>query len=165
MKVDFNLIENRKPPIEQQHLDGIKALIDGAWGNASDLFSARNHVRIEQNRKPKVGKQSDLNVVLEGRFEENGWQGSDGRYFKDLTWIRFSFRHSMSLGSDFLEAFRVHKLEGFQLICLMYADENLLQDIWPSGGQALCSYNKASAYWSQLHSVLEMPLVLGRLYI
>ena len=163
MKVDFD--SNVDVKLQLQHLEEIKALMDGAWGNASDLFSARNHVRIEQNRAPKVGKQSDLNDVLEGRFEENGWQGSDGRYFKDSTWIRFSFRHSMSLGSDFLEAFRVHKLESFQLICLMYADENLLENIWPSGGQALCSYDKASAYWSQLHSVLEMPLVLGRLYI
>lgn len=163
MKVDFASIDDGK--LQSQHLQEVKRLMEGAWGSASDLFAARNHVRKEQNRTPKVGKQSDLNDVLEERFEENGWQGSDGRYFKGSAWIRFSFRHSMSLGSDFLEAFRVYKLEGFELICLMYADENLLENIWPSGGQALCSYDKASAYSIQLHSVLEMPLVLGRLYI
>ncbi len=163
MKVEFDSIEDRK--LQSQHLLEVKTFMGGVWGSAFDLFAARNHVRKEQNRTPKVGKQSDLNDVLEERFEENGWQGSDGRYFKDSTWIRFSFRHSMSLGSDFLEAFRVHKLEEFKLICLMYADENLLEEIWPSGGQALCSYEKASAYWSQIHSVLGMPLVLGRLYI
>lgn len=163
MKVEFHPFDDKK--LGAHHLAEVKKLMDGAWGSASDLFSARNHVRREQNRTLKVGKQSDLNEVLEGRFEESGWQGSDGRFFKDSTWIRFSFRHSMSLGSDFLEAFRVHKLEGFQLICLMYADENLLENIWQSGGQALCSYDKASAYWSQLYSVLEMPLVLGRLHL
>lgn len=163
MKVDFDPFEDNK--LVLSHLAEVKALMDGAWGSASDLFSARNHVRREQKRTLKVGKQSDLNEVLEERFQERGWQGSDGRYFKDSTWIRISFRHSMSLGSDFLEAFRVHKLERFQLISLMYADEDLLENIWPSGGQALCSYDKASAYWTQLHAVLEMPLVLGRLHI
>ncbi len=70
----------------------------------------------------------------------------------------------MSLGSDFLEAFRVYELEGFQVVCLMYADENLLQKIWPTGGLALCSYEKSIAYWSQLNTVLNMPLVIGRLH-
>ena len=163
MKVEFSTSYDENSQFK--NLLEIKRFIDGAWGSASDLFATRNHVRREQNRSLKIGKQSDLNEVLEERFEDNGWQGSDGRYFKDSTWIRFSFRHSMSLGSDFLEAFRVHKLEEFQLICLMYADENLLENIWPSGGQALCSFDKALAYWSQLHSVLEMPLEIGRLHL
>jgi hypothetical protein len=162
MKVEFE--STNKEALESRYLSEVKTILDGAWSSASDLFSARNHVRKEQNRTLKVGKQSDLNDVLQARFEENLWRGSDGRFFKDSIWIRFSFRHSMSLGSDFLEAFRVHKIEGFQVMCLMYADENLLEKIWPSGGQALCSFEKSSAYWSQLNSVLDMPLVIGRLY-
>lgn len=162
MKVEFE--STYQQALASPWLSEIRSILDGAWGSALDLFSARNHVRQQQKRTPKVGKQSDLNDVLEARFEENLWHGSDGRFFKDSIWIRFSFRHSMSLGSDFLEAFRVYNLEGFQVVCLMYADENLLQKIWPSGGQALCSYEKSIAYWSQLNTVLNMPLVIGRLH-
>jgi hypothetical protein len=162
MKVEFE--STYQGALESPHLAEVKSILDGAWGSAVDLFSARNHVREQQKRNPKVGKQSDLNEVLEARFEQNLWHGSDGRFYKDSIWIRFSFRHSMSLGSDFLEAYRVHKLEGFQVVCLMYADENLLQKIWPSGGQALCSYEKSVDYCSQLNTVLNMPLVIGRLH-
>jgi hypothetical protein len=162
MKVEFE--STNEVALASRYLSEIKSILDGAWSTASDLFSARNHARTEQNRTPRVGKQSDLNEVLQARFEENLWHGSDGRFFKDSNWIRFSFRHSMSLGSDFLEAFRVHKLEGYQVVCLMYADEILLKKIWPSGGQALCSFEKSSAYWSQLNSILDMPLVIGRLH-
>lgn len=145
-------------------LSEVKKIVAGAWLSASDSFEASNDARKEHKKPPKVGKQAYLNKELESRFCDGGWQGLNGRFFKENTWIRFSFRHSMSLGSDFLEAFRVYKLEQFQTVCLMYADEELLREIWPSGGQALCSFEKANAYWAQLHTVIDMPLAIARLH-
>jgi hypothetical protein len=148
-----------------QEFSNLNSVLNGSWEEAIYSFKAANEVRLKQGRNLKVGKQADLNNVLEERLIAAGWNGSEGRFFQSANWLRYSFRHSMSLGSDFLDAFRMHKIEKFEKIALIYASEKLLKEIWPGGGGALCSFEKAESYWSQFENILKMPLWLGKLEI
>lgn len=79
------------------------------------------------------------------------------------SWLRVTFRHQMSLGSDILDAIKVCKKEGMEQAIILAANKSTLQLISPNDANALVSFEKLqSEIWS-LNGALDIPLIIGEL--
>lgn len=162
MKIDFR--RPATPMAPSREIEQIGTVIHGTWETAAAGFDASNLARLASGKKPSSGLQSFLNDAIDESFLDNGWLGSHGRYSKGDTWVRLSFRHSMSLGSDFFDAQRQHKLENFKHVVLLYAHHELLKRISPKDGGSLCSFERASLVIQDLEVMSQgFPIWLGRI--
>ena len=107
--------------------------------------------------------QRYLNEVLIERFTSNGWDGEAGYFYKNKTWIRITFRHQMSLGSDFLDALKVCKLEGMEQALILAANRKTLDLISPNDASAIVSFEKLEREVISLNGVIDIPLLIGEL--
>ena len=112
------------------------------------------------------GVQPYLNRLLEARFAAAAWEGRDGRFRKEDTWVRVTFRHQMSLGADFLDAMRLAKKEGVGEVAICAATTTFLTLISPNDAKTLVSYEKLISLAAELHGVLtHSGLVASRPYL
>lgn len=162
MRVDF-----REPNFEvtpSEEMLSIPAAFTGVWETALAQFEASNFAKLSRGKKPSLGIQGQLNDAIDFGFHNQGWSGGEGRYAKGNTWVRLSFRHSMSLGSDFLDAQRQILLEGFEYVALIYAHQHFLKKISPKDGGSLCSFERAALLLHDLETISpSLPIWLGRL--
>lgn len=162
MKVEFS----RAPWFEGNPSPTLLSLNDsllGVWSECADTFSAQVIAARNRGHAGPKGMQKQLNGAITLRLEADGWSGSDGRFIKDRSWVRITFRHQMSLGSDFLEALRVYSLENAVECAIIAAPHSLLRLISPRDANVLCSYEKVEVMSQQLVGVLDTPLFTGRL--
>jgi hypothetical protein len=164
MKLDYrqpaSLVEPNNEILE------VMRCLQGAWETAAAAFQASNLSKTARGQKPSSGMQAYLTDAIDEGVQSEGWSGGDGRYSKNQTWIRVSFRHSMSLGSDFLDAQRQLKLEKYEQVALIYAHQALLKRISPKDGGSLCSFERASLLIHDLEAMSpNLPVWLGRLDI
>ena len=138
-------------------------LLDGVWREAALEFHAIRELRLQNGGPEPKGVQKFLNKAIEGRFSEAGWEGSDGRFRRDDTWIRVTFRHQMSLGSDFLDAFWLSKKEGVSQCLILAAPLEFLRIITPNDADALVSFEKVMQKVALLNGIYDVPLILGSL--
>ncbi len=162
MKVDF-----REPTgsfVQSEEIKSIPLALIGVWETAMAQFEASNYVKVTHGKKPALGIQGQLNDAIDFGFNAQGWSGGDGRYAKGRTWVRVSFRHSMSLGSDFLDAQRQIILEDFEQVALIYAHQHLLKQISQKDGGSLCSFERAALLLYDVETISpSLPIWLGRL--
>src|SRR5437660_11907974 len=92
--------------------EAIDILGRDVWREAAIEFYAERRAKEQRRLRTPKGIQPFLNGVIDRRFEENGWSGTSGRFRKKSTWVRVTFRHQMSIGSDFMDALRLHVKEG-----------------------------------------------------
>jgi hypothetical protein len=78
-------------------------------------------------------------------------------------WIRITFRHQMSLGSDFTDALKVSRRSGFSEVLIAAATGNFLKIISPNDAAALTSHEKVWAEAVDLIGCLDIPLLVGSL--
>lgn len=147
----------------QALLEACDILGDDTWRDAAVGFYAERAARIRRGRSAPKGIQPELNKVIARRFEHAGWFGSDGRFAKDRTWVRVTFRHQMSLGSDILDAARLCAKEGYVQVAIIAAESTFLRTISPNDYGALVSFEKLRIAIAELQGVLEIPLFLGAL--
>ena len=107
--------------------------------------------------------QRYLNEVIAKRFTSNGWTGEAGYFFKGKTWVRITFRHQMSLGSDILDAIKVCKKEGMQQAVILAANRRTLDLISPNDAAAIVSFEKLEREILNLNGALDIPLLYGEL--
>lgn len=107
--------------------------------------------------------QKVLNKVIEEKFHSAGWDGDSGYYVRNRTWVRVTFRHQMSLGSDIVDAIKVCKKEGIELAVILAANRQTLNVISPNDAGALVSYEKLRNEVMSLDGALDIPLVIGEL--
>lgn len=107
--------------------------------------------------------QKTLNSIIERKFLEHGWSGDSGYFFKSETWIRITFRHQMSIGSDFIDALKVCKKEGMRLAIILAASRRTLSIVSPNDAAALVSFEKLQSELLSLEGVIDIPLVIGEL--
>jgi hypothetical protein len=105
--------------------------------------------------------QSELNRVISERFAAGGWMGDDGRFAKERTWIRVTFRHQMSLGSDLIDAMKLCTKEQYELAVILAADAKTLRLISPNDAPALVSFEKLRIAVADLEGVTDIPLLIG----
>jgi hypothetical protein len=135
----------------------------GSWAQAATEFYAVRLAKEANKAKAPKGVQPFLNKVLDQRFLEAGWEGVSGRYWKAGTWVRVTFRHQMSLGSDLLDALKVCRKSGFDRAVILAADLPFLRTISPNDAAALTSYEKLRIEVAELNGCIEFPLIIGRL--
>lgn len=152
-----------KPQLTQETIEAIDLIKDDVWKEASVLFAAERDTKLKTGKSAPKGMQRYLNEVLVKRFTDNGWMGEAGYFFKDKTWVRVTFRHQMSLGSDILDAIKVCKKEGIQQAVILAANRRTLNIISPNDAAAIVSFEKLEKEIMSLDGALDIPLIIGEL--
>jgi len=143
--------------------EAVEIIGDNVWRDASIRFSAERDFKQREGKNAPKGMQRFLNEILNDRFKQKEWFADSGYYFKEKTWLRVTFRHQMSLGSDILDAIKVCKKEGMEQAIILAANKSTLQLISPNDANALVSFEKLqSEIWS-LNGALDIPLIIGEL--
>ena len=142
-------------------LNAIEAIAANVWSEAAIRFYADRAAKLRRGKSAPKGMQAELNRVIAERLEEAGWTGADGRFMKGGTWIRVTFRHQMSLGSDLIDAMKVCKNGGCELAVILAADSATLKTISPNDAAALVSFEKLRIAVADLAGVTDIPLLLG----
>lgn len=138
-------------------------LLDGVWREATNLFLIQRELRRELGKSEPLGVQAFLNDVISQRFFGAGWTGDEGRFSKGQTWVRITFRHQMSLGSDLYDAIRLPRAEDVKQCVILAADDDFLKVITPRDWRSLCSFSKLSAQIAQMDGSFSPPLIIGEL--
>jgi hypothetical protein len=162
MRIEFTNTPWFKGEISQEATNASQ-LIDGIWREATNEYVAIRESRMQQGLREPKGFQSHLNRIIDYRFNDAGWDGEGGRFVNGDTWIRITFRHQMSIGSDFLDALRVVRREGVQFAAICAAPLEILRVISPNDAAALTSFEKLNLLAASLDDVFDIPLVLGAL--
>lgn len=152
-----------KPQLTQETMEAIELLKDNVWRKASVVFAAERGAKLRLGKNAPKGMQRYLNEVIDYRFTSNGWIGEAGYFVKESTWIRITFRHQMSLGSDILDAIKVCKKEGIQQAVILAANKKTLDLISPNDASAMVSFEKLEREIMSLNGALDIPLLFGEL--
>lgn len=163
MKATLYSVPWAKPKFTEELSEAIGIIGDNIWRDASIHYIAERENKIKAKKSPPKGMQRQLNEVLVNRFKEKGWYSDSGYFVKNRTWIRITFRHQMSLGSDIIDALKVCKIEGMELAVILAADRETLNVISPNDAAAIISFEKLQNEILSLNGAMDIPLVIGRL--
>lgn len=152
-----------KTQMTDETAEALELLKNDVWKDASVLFAAERETKMKSGRTAPKGMQRYLNEVIIKRFTSNGWMGEAGYFFKNKTWIRVTFRHQMSLGSDILDAIKVCKKEGMEQAVILAANRKTLNLISPNDAAAIVSFEKLEREIMSLNGALDIPLLYGEL--
>lgn len=148
-----------QPTPELQSAIGL--LADDVWSETAVRFHADREAKLRRARRAPKGMQSELNRVINERFTAGGWIGGEGRFGKERTWVRVTFRHQMSLGSDLIDAMKMCKKERYELAVILAADNKTLRLVSPNDAAALVSFEKLRIAVADLDGVTDIPLLIG----
>ena len=152
-----------KPKLTSEASEVVDIFGDNLWAEASVEFYAQRDAKLSAGQRAPKGMQGTLNELIQQRFIDAGWHGDSGYFFKRSTWLRVTFRHQMSLGSDIVNALKVCKKEGVELAMIVAADRETLKVISPNDAGALVSFEKLQAEVQSLDGALDIPLLYGSL--
>lgn len=141
----------------------INQILEGIWHEAAMAYAAEYRARELGGRKKPVGVQRYLNATAEDRFGEASWSPYGGTYFKDGIWLRITYRHQMSLGSNIIDALKAVGKYNFQVAIIAAATESFLDLISPADARALTSFEKLLAEVNDLAGVVSAPIIVGEL--
>ena len=127
------------------------------------MFAAERDAKLSVGKSAPKGMQRYLNEVLVKGFSDKEWFADSGYFVKNNTWIRVTFRHQMSLGSDILDAIKVCKKEGIQQAVILAASRKTLDIVSPNDAAALVSFEKLENEIISLNGALDIPLLIGEL--
>lgn len=144
-------------------MEACDILGDGVWREAAIDFYALRSAKLRQGRIAPKGMQGELNRIVDDRFSRNGWIGSNGRFVKNGTWLRTTFRHQMSLGSDILDAAKVCSREKCTQAVILAGETDWLQIVSPNDFGALVTFEKLRMAVIELKGVIDTPLFIGSL--
>ena len=143
--------------------EAIDIIQQDVWKDASIRFYALRDSKSKSGKSAPKGMQRFLNEILVERFRDKGWEGDAGYFFKEKTWIRITFRHQMSLGSDIVDAIKVCKKQGMELAIILAANRQTLNVVSPNDAAALVSFEKLQKEIMDLDGAIDIPLVIGEL--
>ena len=131
-------------------------------GTTAKAKAQYNQIKRKGESVPK-GMQSTINKLLDAKFEQAGWTVKDGRYTKNGTYVRVTFRHAMSLGTDVLDAMKACAKDGVELVALFACGLDALRTIAPTQATSMVSYEKLVREVNDLNGVIDIPLIIGEL--
>lgn len=152
-----------KGEMTQEAAEAVAIIANNVWKEASILFSAERSARLNQNMSAPKGMQKYLNLVLVNKFSEKDWICDAGYFVKNRTWIRITFRHQMSLGSDILDAVKVCRKNNMETAIILAANLDTLKIISPNDAAALVSFEKLEREMYDLDGAIDIPLIIGEL--
>lgn len=155
----------KRPPwyAEEPTSEAIEALtlLMGLWGEAAIRFTS---VRAAQAAKGKItifGLQKHINEIIDERFTQHKWEGSNSRYRKGDTWVRVTFRHQMSVGAELFDVIKMTSREKIRQSLLLAASNDFLKIISPRDAGSLTSFEKLAQEMTYMAGAAEVPLILG----
>jgi len=151
------------PEMTDAGKEAVEIIGDDVWAEASVLFYAERDARLRLGKRAAKGMQGTINRLLIKKFRDSGWYAKSGYFLKDDTWIRVTFRHQMSLGSDIIDAQKVCHRSGIRLAMILAADQATLDIISPNDSKLLVSFEKLEREIIDLDDVIDIPLLYGKL--
>lgn len=151
------------PEMSTEGSEAIKIIADNLWADSAAQFYAERDAKLRMGKRAAKGMQATLNKMLVDKFSNCDWYAEAGYFIKGDTWVRVTFRHQMSLGSDIVDAQKVCAKFGIKLAMILAADRNTLSIISPNDAAALVSFEKLEREILDLDGVIDIPLVYGRL--
>lgn len=149
--------------LTDEGIEALQIIGDNVWRDASIQFAGARDVKNRAGKSAPKGMQRYLNDILKKRFLDKGWDGDAGYFVKESTWVRITFRHQMSLGSDIVDAIKVCKKEGMELAMIFAATRQTLNLVSPNDAAALISFEKLQREVFCLDGAIDIPLVIGEL--
>lgn len=143
------------------NVEAVNDEIRGSWSEAAQRFASDRRAKLAAGQRPPSGVQPYLNRVLDEWLTKAGWDGVGRRYFKDDIWLRITFRHQMSLGSDLLDAIKVTAKGGARIAVVAAAGEEFLRAVTPNDASVLTSFEKLAAEARDLEGALRNPILIG----
>lgn len=163
MKTNLYAAPWTTPELTEEAKEAVKIISDDVWKEASIRYAAERDAKIRAGKSAPKGLQKYINEVLGEKFIAKGWEGGAGYFFKKQTWVRITFRHQMSLGSDFIDAVKVCKKEGMKLAIILAANYDTLKLVSPNDASAIVSYEKLANEVISLYGAIDIPLLIGEL--
>ena len=163
MKVRLIAPPGGAPALTSEVEEAVEILGSNVWAESSVEFYANREAKISVGKHAPKGMQQTLNAIIDKKFHDAGWDGDAGYYVKNTTWIRVTFRHQMSLGSDIVDALKVCKKEGLTLAVILAANRKTLNVISPNDAAAIVSFEKLHNEIVSLNGALDIPLLIGEL--
>lgn len=144
-------------------MDTVVSPLRGSWAEAATLYAADRSAKLGAGKRPPIGVQPHLNKVLSERYREAGWDGHGQRFLKEGVWLRVTFRHQMSIGSDILDALKVLAKGHAQVAIIAAATTEFVRVISPNDVNVLTSFEKLVAEVRDLDGAVSAPVLIGRL--
>ena len=163
MRLRYTAAPWAAPELTPEAAELADILADDVWSESSVEFYAKRDAKIRLGKRAPKGMQKTLNAVIDRKLTEAGWLGDSGYYVKGSTWARITFRHQMSIGSDFLDALKVCKKQGMELAVIIAANRETLDVITPNDAAALVSFEKLRSLALDLDGAMDIPLLIGEL--
>ena len=159
MKVALDTPPWGSPEPTKELMEAISIIGSGTTAAAK----AQYNQLIRKGESVPKGMQKVINKLLDLKFEKAGWSVNDGRYLKNGTYVRITFRHAMSTGTDILDAMKLCAKDDVVLAALFACSLPALRTIAPSQASSMVSFEKLSAEIRELDGVIDIPLLLGEL--
>lgn len=144
-------------------LTEINDVIDGSWAEASSDYAADWRAKALVGKRGPVGVQKYLNAVLDKRFQNAGWGVYASTYTTATDWWRFTFRHQMSAGSNFLDALKVVGRYDYRIAVITAPTREFLEVISPADAGSLTSFEKIQAELVDLKGIISAPVIVASL--
>lgn len=151
------------PEMTAEGAEAIDIIADNLWADSATQFYSERDAKLRMGKRAAKGMQATLNKVLVEKFTSRDWYAEAGYFMKGDTWVRVTFRHQMSLGSDIIDAQKVCAKFGIKLAMILAADRMTLNIISPNDAAALVSFEKLEREIMDLEGVIDIPLVYGKL--
>ena len=141
-------------------------ILDGnLWEDTVETYLTDCATKEAADKRRLKGMQTTMNQLLKERFTAYGWDAHAGHFRKGDTWVRVTFRHQMSLGSDILEAMKVCALKGVELAMIVVGDRDMLNRLAPGQGNSMVSFEGVKHEVETLNGVIDIPLIVGGLVL
>lgn len=159
MKIDFRVAGN----VDDSLLGDISSSISDVWRLSATDYYARHTAAVALKKKVPLGMQKSINQNLNFELPRAGWDGKEGRFWKDNVWLRITFRHGMSIGSDFMDGLLLAYREGVKVAVIAAPSLAFAKLVTPNDGASLVTFEKLEEYFSRAHPLFQIPLVIGKL--
>jgi hypothetical protein len=144
-------------------LAGIQEALAGVWAESANDYAAKYWAAEAAKKAPPKGVQAQINQVIEKKLRIEGWEGTDGRFVRNNTFLRVTFRHQMSLGSDFMDALMLAQREGIECAVIAAAALDFAKKITPRDFNSIVTFEKLVPYYTRVLPLFPIPLAIGEL--
>lgn len=163
MKVQFSSAPWSEVPFTSELHEASQIFSDIVWEEASAKYRFECDTKIAAGLKPPKDVHASLNSIIDAKFKDDEREGCNGYFRKGRTWVRVTFRHKMSLGSDIYSALKVCKKEGVEVAIIIVADKDALHLISPEDANSMMSFEDLQGEVQGLTGVIDIPLLIGQL--
>ena len=163
MKISINGLTQDKDKLLIDLQYYLTNLFDNVLEYSVNSYIAYNSFAEKNEQRKLSGLQKTINERVDNLFVNDGWFVVDGRATKDRIQVRITFRHQMSIGTDFIEALKLIADNEVDYCVILVAEYDLVKFISPKDANSLLHYPKLSNFYNSYKSILPENLHIGSL--